>query len=59
MKVQFKKQKLGQWRRDDGETKTDVNEEAMFREIAKLINDGWKAHADGMTHIRSISVTKE
>jgi hypothetical protein len=59
MKIQFKKQQLGKWRRDDGEAKTHVNEEAMFREVSKLINDGWRANVDGVTHIRAITVVKE
>jgi hypothetical protein len=36
-----------------------VHEEAMFREVAKLINDGWKANADAATHVREITVIKE
>jgi len=59
MKIHFKKQLLGQWRRDDGELKTHVNEEAMYREIAKLLQDGWRANTDGVTYIRSITVIKE
>jgi len=57
--IRFKKQHLGQWRRDDGETKTHVNWETMFLEISKLIEDGWKANVDGVTHIRVITVVKE
>jgi hypothetical protein len=57
--IRFKKQHLGQWRRDDGETKTHVNWETMFLEISKLIEDGWKANVDGVTHIRTITVVKE
>lgn len=57
--IQFKKQRLGKWRRNDGEATTHVNEKAMFREIAKLLQDGWKANTDGVTHIRSITVVKE
>jgi hypothetical protein len=52
----FKKQKLGQWRRDDGELKKLVNEEAVFREIAKLINDGWRVNLDNNAHIRVVEV---
>jgi hypothetical protein len=59
MEIQFKKQYLGKWRRNDGEATTEVNEEAMFREVAKLINDGWKANADAATHVREITVIKE
>jgi hypothetical protein len=55
----FKKQMLGKWRRDDGEFKKHVSEEAMFREIAKLINDGWRVKLDGVTHIRQVEVYKE
>ena len=53
----FKKQTLGRWRRDDGEFKVHVNEEAMFREIQKLINDGWDVETYGLTSVRAISVT--
>lgn len=59
MEIRFKKQHLGQWRRDDGEATKNVNEESMFRELSKLINDGWKANADAATHIREITVIKE
>ena len=48
---------LGKWRRDDGELKKIVNEEAMFREVEKLIHDGWTVRPHGVTHIRSIEVT--
>jgi hypothetical protein len=59
MEIQFKKQYLGKWKRNDGEATTEVNEEAMFREVAKLINNGWKANADAATHVREITVIKE
>ena len=60
----FEKKKLGQWCRDDGELKKDVNEEAMFREIAKLSNDGWLVELgqwrrdNDRTHIRNVKVYK-
>jgi hypothetical protein len=54
----FKKQMLGQWRRTDRDGTKHVNEEAMFREIQKLINDGWAVVPHGVTHVRAISVTK-
>ena len=54
----FKKQMLGKWRRDDGESKKHVNEESMFREIQKLINDGWVVRIHGVTHTREIEMTK-
>lgn len=57
--IQFKKQHLGLWRRDDGEAKTHVNWETMFLEISNLINDGWKVYVDRVTHIRVIRVVKE
>ena len=47
----FKKQTLGQWRRDDGE-------EAMFREIGKLVDDGWRVKLHGATHVREVEVYK-
>lgn len=56
--IWFKKQFLGKWRRDDGESKKHVNEESMFREIEKLVNDGWTVEPFGTTHTRMISVTK-
>ena len=46
----FKKQALGQWRRDDGELKKHVNEEAMFRELETLVKDGWTAVAVPVLH---------
>lgn len=56
--IWWKKQRLGQWRRDDGELKKLVNEESMFREVAKLEGDGWKIREYGVTHIRMIEATK-
>jgi hypothetical protein len=56
--IWFKKQMLGQWRRDDGESKKHVNEESMFREMEKLINDGWKVIPHGRTFVRMYEVTK-
>ena len=56
MTIIFKKQQLGKWRRDDGELKSHVNEESMFREVAKLVNDGWKVNLHGVTHTRMIEV---
>jgi hypothetical protein len=46
----FEKQRLGTWIRDDGEAKVTVNEENMYREIQKLILDGWDLTSDGMVH---------
>ena len=54
----FKKQRLGMWRRDDGESKKHVNEESMFREIGKLVNDGWRLKLHGVTHVREAEVYK-
>lgn len=54
----FKKQLLGKWRRDDGESKKEVNEEAMFRELGKLANDGWHIEPHGETLVRMIIVTE-
>ena len=56
--ITFKKQALGQWRRDDGEAKKHVNEESMFREIGKLIDDGWKLRSYGVTHVREVEMYK-
>jgi hypothetical protein len=56
--IWFKKQLLGQWRRDDGEQKKQVNEETMFREIEKLVNDGWTVETHGATHTRMFEVRK-
>lgn len=55
--VFFKKQQLGQWRRDDGESKKHVNEESMFRELGQLANDGWKIDVYGETHVRAAIAT--
>ena len=55
----FKKQALGQWRRDDGELKKHVNEEAMFRELETLVKDGWKINLHGVTHLRAVVATKD
>lgn len=57
--IWFKKQMLGQWRRDDGESKKHVNEEAMFKEITQLVNDGWFVRPHGITHLRSVEVVKD
>lgn len=54
----FKKQLLGQWRRDDGEFRKTVNDEAMYREITKLVADGWEYKIWGLTHVRMIEVYK-
>ena len=56
--IWFKKQRLGQWRRDDGESKNHVNEEAMYREIGKLKADGWTVIEHGITFVRTIEVFK-
>jgi hypothetical protein len=56
--IYFKRQLLGKWRRDDGESKTHVDERAMNREIQKLLNDGWHMRTEGKTIIRGITMTK-
>lgn len=57
--INYKKKQLGEWRRDDGEAKRDVNEEAMFREIARLIADGWiVVRTDGLTDVQIVTVEK-
>ena len=57
--IYFKKQALGQWRRDDGESRILVNEERMEREVAKLLKDGWKEVRHGVTFTRMIELVKE
>lgn len=58
--ITYDKKVLGEWRRDDGELKKSVNEEAMFREIAKLMNDGWiVVKTEGITHVQMIKVEKK
>lgn len=54
----FKKQMLGKWRRTDGDGSKHVNEESMFREIEKLVNDGWAVEPHGVTHVRAITLTQ-
>lgn len=56
--IWFKRQMLGKWRRDDGEAKTEVSEESMYKEIQKLINDGWSVRPHGQIFTRMIEVTK-
>lgn len=56
--IYFKKQMLGKWRRDDGESKKLVSEETMHREVQKLINDGWSLETHGMFHLRGMTLTK-
>lgn len=56
----FKKKRLGEWQRDDGELKKNVNEEAMFREIAKLILNGWIiVKTEGITHVQLLTIEKK
>ena len=58
--ITYKKMQLGEWRRDDGELKKNVNEEAMFREISKLIDDDWIViQTSGITHIQMVTVAKK
>ena len=56
--ISFKKQKLGKWRRDDGELKSHVTEETMHREVQKLVKDGWKIQQHGITHLRALTLWK-
>lgn len=56
--IYFKKQMLGKWRRDDGESKKLVNEESMHREVQKLINAGWSLETHGVTLLRGMTLTK-
>jgi hypothetical protein len=57
--VVFKKMMLGKWRRDDGESKKLVNEESMYREMEKLVKDGWEIMPIGITQIRSYELVKD
>jgi hypothetical protein len=59
LSIIFKKQALGKWRRDDGESKKLVNEEHMYREMEKYVNDGWVLLAHGITHIRAYELVKD
>jgi hypothetical protein len=54
----FKKQTLGKWRRSDGESTKHVSEESMYREIQKLVNDGWALETHGVTFTRGYTLTK-
>jgi hypothetical protein len=56
--IYFKRQILGKWRRDDGESKTHVSERAMQREISKLLGDGWHMRTEGRTIIRGVTMFK-
>lgn len=56
--IYFKRQLLGKWRRDDGESKTHVNEKAMNREIQKLLGDGWHMRTEGVTIVRGVTMFK-
>lgn len=55
----FKKQMLGQWRRNDGESLKHVSEESMFREMEKLVLDGWQLTRYGETHTRMYELKKD
>gem|GEM_PF-2582478 len=57
--IHFKKQRLGKWRRDDGELVKHVNEESMHREIQKLVNDGWTVEPHGVTFLRAVTLRKD
>jgi hypothetical protein len=58
--ITFTKRQLGEWLRDDGESQKNINEEAMFREIAKLIHDKWIVVAtEGISHIQMLTVEKK
>ena len=58
--ITYNKKQLGEWHRDDGKVKMDLVEAAMFREIAKLMNDGWiVVRTEGITHIQMITVEKK
>jgi hypothetical protein len=55
----FQKMHHGDWLKDDGEVRTNMNEEAMFREIAKLINEGWgPVRTEGLTRIQMIEIIR-
>lgn len=56
--IWYKKQQLGKWRRDDGESKNHVSEESMYREIGILILNGWDVKRHGVTHTRMYELSK-
>jgi hypothetical protein len=43
----------------DHDGKQHVNEEQMYREIQKYVNDGWKVELFGETFTRGILLTRE
>lgn len=48
--VTFKKMDFGTWSRDDGDATILVSEDSMYREIQKLIINGWDLSSHGMIH---------
>lgn len=57
--IYFKRQMLGKWRRDDGESNRHVSERTMNHEIQKLLNDGWHMRTEGRTITRGVTMIKE
>lgn len=53
--IRWKKRRLEAWIRDDGESKKEVHETNMYREIQKYINDGWRI-IDGWVDNDGVSV---
>ena len=59
-RIMFKRQAEGKWRRDDGESKRLVDGDTMFEEVVTLLDTkGWKLIRHGVTHTRTIEMTKE
>jgi len=48
--ITFKKMEMGTWSRDDGKTTILVGQDAMYREIMKLIMGGWDVTPHGVIH---------
>ena len=46
--ITFKRMDFGTWGRDDGEATVIVGEEAMYREIQRLIINGWSVEPHGI-----------
>jgi hypothetical protein len=56
--IQFKKILLGKWTRTDGDSKERVTEEAMHREIQKLLWNGWHMRWNENLIVQTITMYK-
>lgn len=56
--IWYRKQRPGLWRKDDGETKHHVTEDAMLGELTRLEHEGWRVNTFGITHARMIRAEK-